>query len=268
MGKRPYHIQKTLSARPTIKQITGGKKGLGSQEQRKTVYGQKPEKVLNVSPTKTAVSTFKHSSFESFVTDIITESNVDIQRFTAGNIGKYHQQWASLTSDHEILNIVRGKSLVRLPRVLPFSDKEAEVIDGEIEKLLQMGVLTQYACEKDDFLSNIFIRPKQDVKYRMILNLKPFNQYLQYHHFKMDTLKTAVAMVRPHCYMASIDLKDAYYSVPIKETHQKYLKFQWRDTYYKYTCFANGLAPCPRKFTKLLKPVCAMLRRQGHEIIG
>ena len=70
-----------------------------------------------------------------------------------------------------------------------------------------------------DFLSNIFIRPKQDGKYRMILNLKPFTQYLQHHHFKMDTLKTAVAMVRPHCYMASIDLKDAYYSVPIKETH-------------------------------------------------
>ena len=57
------------------------------------------------------MSTFKHSSFESFVTDIITEPNVDIQGFTEGNIDKYHQQWASLTSDHEILNIVRGESL-------------------------------------------------------------------------------------------------------------------------------------------------------------
>ena len=139
-------------------------------------------------PTKTAVSTFKHSSFESFVTDIITQSNVDIQGFTAGYIGKYHQQWASLTSDHEILNIVTGKSLefsdiprqLQLPRVLPVSDNEAEVIDGEIEKLLQMGVLTQCACEKGDFLSNIFIGLKQDGKYRMILNLKPFNQYLQH----------------------------------------------------------------------------------------
>ena len=141
-----------------------------------------------MSPTKTAVSIFKHSSFESFVTDIITESNVDIHRFKAGNTGKYHQRWASLTSDHEILNIVRGKSLefsdiprqLRLPRVLPFRDKEAQVIDGEIEKLLQMGVLIQCAREKGDFLSNIFIRPKQDGKYRMILNLKPFNQYLQF----------------------------------------------------------------------------------------
>ena len=28
--------------------------------------------------------------------------------------------------------------------------------------------------------------------------------------------------------MASIDLKDAYYSVPIATAHQKYLKFQWQ----------------------------------------
>ena len=29
-------------------------------------------------------------------------------------------------------------------------------------------------------------------------------------------------------------------------------------------CFPNGLALCPRKFTKLLKPVFSILRQQGH----
>ena len=45
---------------------------------------------------------------------------------------------------------------------------------------------------------------------------------------------------------------------------QKYLKFQWRGKLYKYVCFPNGLAFCPRKFTKLLKPVCSHLRQLGH----
>ena len=31
--------------------------------------------------------------------------------------------------------------------------------------------------------------------------------------------------------MTSIDLQDAYYSIPIAEEHQKYLKFIWRDHY-------------------------------------
>lgn len=64
--------------------------------------------------------------------------------------------------------------------------------------------------------------------------------------------------------MASIDLKDAYYSVPIAPEHQKYLKFQWQGQLFKFTCFPNGLALCPRKFTKLLKPVYSYLRQLGH----
>ena len=31
-----------------------------------------------------------------------------------------------------------------------------------------------------------------------------------------------------------------------------------------YTCFPNGLAFCPRKFTKLTKPAFSVLRQLGH----
>ena len=33
---------------------------------------------------------------------------------------------------------------------------------------------------------------------------------------------------------------------------------------YKFVCFPNGLALCPRQFTKLLKPVFSSLRKLGH----
>ena len=33
---------------------------------------------------------------------------------------------------------------------------------------------------------------------------------------------------------------------------------------FKFTCFPNGLAFCPRKFTKLMKPVFATLRQLAH----
>ena len=64
--------------------------------------------------------------------------------------------------------------------------------------------------------------------------------------------------------MASIDSKDAYYSVPTAKSHQKYLKFEWNNMLFQFTCFPNGLAFCPRKFTKLMKPVFATLRQFGH----
>ena len=67
-----------------------------------------------------------------------------------------------------------------------------------------------------------------------------------------------------NCYMACIDLKDAYFSVPIPISHQKFLKFEWKNLSYRCTCFPNGLACCPRKFTKLMKPVFSNLRQLGH----
>ena len=80
----------------------------------------------------------------------------------------------------------------------------------------------------------------------------------------MDSIWTAISLMKPNCYMASIDLKDAYYSVRVSPKHQKYLKFLWNGTVYKFTYLPNGLAFCPRKFTKLMKPVFSDLRQQGH----
>ena len=79
--------------------------------------------------------------------------------------------------------------------------------------------------ETGEFISPIFLRERKDGSHRMILNLKALNKSIVYHHFKMDTLGSVIKLMRPNCFMATIDLKDAYYSVPVSEKHQKYLKF-------------------------------------------
>ena len=67
-------------------------------------------------------------------------------------------------------------------------------------------------------LSIIFSRLIKDGSHRTILNLKQFNELVEYHHFKMDMLETAIDMMKPSCYMASVDPKDVYYMVPIDST--------------------------------------------------
>ena len=85
------------------------------------------------------------------------------------------------------------------------------------------------------------------------------------HYFKLDTLQTAVQLIHPGCFMSTLDLKDAYYSIPIAEEHQKYLKFYWKDMLYTFTCLPMGLCSSPRIFTKVMKPIFATLRRRfGH----
>ena len=55
----------------------------------------------------------------------------------------------------------------------------------------------------------------------MILNLKKLNKYTDFKHFKMESLQNVLHMVKSGVWMASVDLKDAYYSVLIHEEYQK-----------------------------------------------
>ena len=82
-------------------------------------------------------------------------------------------------------------------------------------------------------------------------------------HFKMDTFDKVIKLVRQNCFMCTVDIKDAYYSVAISESCQKYLKFKYQDKLFKFLALPNGLCSGPRKFTKLLKPALAFLRNQG-----
>lgn len=102
----------------------------------------------------------------------------------------------------------------------------------------------------------------------MILNLKSLNEFIDYHYFKMDALRTAQKLIRPRCFMASVDVKDAYYSIPIAEEDRKFLMFEWKGKYYQYTLLPNGLSSALKIFTKIVKPVYALLRSVGHICMG
>jgi hypothetical protein len=88
-----------------------------------------------------------------------------------------------------------------------------------VNKLLDKGVVIKVKHEKGQILSNIFLCPKPDGTHRLILNLKKFNETVAYHHFKMDSIHTIIKLVVPNCFMASLDMKDAYYSIPIRASH-------------------------------------------------
>ena len=82
-------------------------------------------------------------------------------------------------------------------KVAGFSAAEIMIIDAEIAKLITKKVLQVSNRVPDGFISNTFIRPKKDGAFRMILNLKPLNKFVDYHHFKMDTFRTALKLIRP-----------------------------------------------------------------------
>lgn len=103
-----------------------------------------------------------------------------------------------------------------------------------------MGIIEKATDFTSGYISNIFTRPKKDGGHRMILNLKPLNNDIEHIHFKMDTLKSAINLVKKDCYFASIDLKDAYYSVAVHPSDRKYLQFFWKEELFSIYFITNG----------------------------
>ena len=196
----------------------------------------------------------------------------------AGRLKYFASVWYGLTSDRHILDIVKNYHIEFESGLEPFqkfpqkpikiSVLEQNSLDLEITKFLEKGIIEKCYTEKGEFISNVFLRLKKDGSFRMILNLKKINDFVAYHKFKMDTLESVIQLVNPGCFMASIDLKDAYYTISIAIEHRKYLRFLWRDKMFQFTCLPNGLASAPRIFTKLLKPIFAHLRLLGHIVVG
>lgn len=110
-------------------------------------------------------------------------------------------------------------------QVCNFSDSEKVIIDKEIDKLLQKKVISLSNSERSEFISSIITREKKDGSFRMILNLKKLNKIIEYKHFKMESLQEVIESIVPGCYMASVDLKDAFFTIPIYKYDRKFLKF-------------------------------------------
>ena len=197
----------------------------------------------------------------------------EVRTFSAGRISQYVGAWKQVTHDPWVIHVVEGFRIpfyeipkqTREPFPYRLSPTESEAATLEVQKLCEKGVLEIVESDETQVLSNIFLRPKKDGTFRMILDLTWVNKHVIYEHFKMCSLETAKDMLRENCWMASVDLRDAYYSVRVHEEDRKYLRFKWNGLIYQFTCMPNGLACAPRFFTKLLNPVFAHLRNQGHE---
>ena len=55
----------------------------------------------------------------------------------------------------------------------------------------------------------------------------------------MESINNVIKLIQSNGYMASIDLKDTFFSVPIHNDHQKYLKFIFGNLL-QFTFMPNG----------------------------
>ena len=203
--------------------------------------------------------------------------NVNVKKLEnaigSGNLKNHLTFWKTLTTDVNILEIVQGYKIEfsmmpyqHSPRETPVPKNSVKLnlIQEEIDSLLQKQAIIPVQEMPREFISTIFLVPKKSGGMRPIINLKPLNNFVETIHFKMETLQTALNLLQEGDFLVSVDLKDAYFSIPIHQQHRKYLRFLWKNQRYEFQCLPFGLKSAPRIFTKCTKPIMSALRSHGH----
>ncbi|KAI8490473.1 hypothetical protein Bbelb_317410 [Branchiostoma belcheri] len=65
----------------------------------------------------------------------------------------------------------------------------------------------------------------------------------------------------------SIDIRDAYFHIPIHESFRRLLRFRWKGQIWEFQALPFGLNCAPRVFTKVTKPILAVIRSRGIRIV-
>ena len=152
------------------------------------------------------------------------------------------------------------------PPYKPFLQEESLQLEDFLKDLLEAGAVEQSTSLL--FQGPLFSVPKKNsTKRRVILDLSTLNHSINCPSFKMTTLQDVRNLLTVGSFMTSIDLKDAYWHVPIHRSFRKYLGFRLGKRKYQFRVLPFGLNIAPRVFTKLTKPILQELRLLGIGVL-
>ena len=192
---------------------------------------------------------------------------------------RFAHRWVVITRDQWVLTLLgRGLTLhfsespplsrVPLPFSLPRDEMKAQLLRQEIDDMLAKQAIVRVSNpDTPGFYSLIFLVPKRNGKWRPVIDLSALNEYLVVDTFKMTTPQTTRLALSPGDWAISLDLKDAYFHIPINRAYWKYLRFSVEGRTYAFVALPFGIATAPQVFTRVFGVIGAFLRQHGISMI-
>ena len=149
------------------------------------------------------------------------------------------------------------------PREYVTSDNQIEPLTPFVQAWLKRGILRTTQIPPYVFFSRMFHVKKKNGKLRPVLDLSVLNLRIRTPTFHMETLDKVVVMITQIMWATSLDVTDAYLSVPIHLWYQKYFCFILNGVVYMFVRMPFGLTTAPWAFSRIMRPIKYHLRLRG-----
>lgn len=193
--------------------------------------------------------------------------------FQGGRLRNFVQEWRTAGAPQGILKTILGHAIpfVRQPPLVMFSKRilrrfAFSGMEAEIASLRQQGVL-EPSVHPSGFLSQMFPVSKPDGGLRPILNLKRLNAFLSPKKFRLLNHQKVPYFLQKGDYLAKLDLHQAYFHIPIRPSHRRFLSVVHRGQVLQMTSLPFGLSTAPVTFARLSNWMAAVLRDRGIRVI-
>ena len=143
----------------------------------------------------------------------------------------------------------------------------AQALRQEVEAMLAKGALEIVRDPGPGFYSRLFLVEKATGGWRPVIDFSHLNDFVQLTSFKMETVASVLLSVREGDFLASLDLKDAYFQIPIHGSSRKLLRFMSEGTVYQFKALCFGLSTAPQVFTRVFAAVSAWAHSHGIRLL-
>ena len=143
----------------------------------------------------------------------------------------------------------------------------AQALRQEIEGMLAKGALEIARDPGPGFYSRLFLVEKASGGWRPVIDLSHLNEFVQLTPFNMETVASVLLSVREGDFLASLDLKDAYFQIPIHRSSRKLLRFTSEGTVYQFQALCFELSTTLQVFTRVFAVVSAWAHSHGIRLL-
>ena len=197
-----------------------------------------------------------------------------------GCLSSHWRRWQEIAAETWVVTVLRDgyrvpfkdspPPLARTPVSFPTyraGSPRAQALRQEVEAMLAKGALEIARDPGPGFYSRLFLVEKATGGWRPVIDLSHLNDFVQLTPFKMETVASVLLSVREGDFLASLDLKDAYFQIPIHGSSRKLLRFMSEGTVYQFKALCFGLSTAPQVFTRVFAAVSAWAHARGIRLL-